>query len=66
MAGRGRTTYQKKLKEQVRLDRRNQKAARKEAREAARRSAPGGGPPIEPFEDDHQLDRTLTPPAGNE
>ncbi len=36
MAGRGRTSYQKKMKEQARLERRQQKAAKREARKAAR------------------------------
>lgn len=35
MAGRGRTSYQKRLKEQQRLERRQAKAARKQARHAA-------------------------------
>lgn len=34
MAGRGRTTFQKRQKEQKRLERRQAKAARKEARKA--------------------------------
>ena len=34
MAGRGRTSYQKRQKEQVRLERRQAKAARKEERKA--------------------------------
>lgn len=34
MAGRGRTSYQKRQKEQLRLEKRQQKAARKEARKA--------------------------------
>jgi hypothetical protein len=34
MAGRGRTTFQKKQKEQLRLERRQQKAAKKLARKA--------------------------------
>ncbi len=36
MAGRGRTSYQKRVKEQARLERRQQKEARKQARKAAR------------------------------
>jgi hypothetical protein len=36
MAGRGRTTFQKRLKEQMRLERRQQKAARKLERKAAK------------------------------
>ncbi len=34
MSGRGRSTFQKRQKEQVRLERRQQKAARKDARKA--------------------------------
>lgn len=34
MAGRGRTTYQKRQKEQLRLERRQAKAARKEERKS--------------------------------
>ena len=34
MAGRGRTSYQKKQREQLRLERRQEKAARKEARKS--------------------------------
>lgn len=34
MAGRGRTSYQKKQREQLRQERRQEKAARKEARKA--------------------------------
>jgi hypothetical protein len=36
MAGRGRTTFQKRQKEQLRLERRQQKAARKLERKAAK------------------------------
>lgn len=36
MAGRGRTSFQKRLKEQKRLERRQQKAANKLARKAAK------------------------------
>ncbi len=38
MAGRGRTSFQKRQKEQLRLERRQQKAAKKEARKAAKGS----------------------------
>ncbi len=38
MAGRGRTSYQKKQREQLRLERRQEKAARKEARKATKGS----------------------------
>ncbi len=38
MAGRGRTSFQKRQKEQLRLERRQQKAAKKEARKAAKNS----------------------------
>ncbi len=34
MAGRGRTSFQKKQKEQIRLERRQQKVAKKNARKA--------------------------------
>ncbi len=40
MAGRGRTTFQKKLKEQKRLERRQQKEARKIARKAEKTESP--------------------------
>ncbi len=36
MAGRGRSSFQKRQKEQTRLERRQQKAARKDARKAAK------------------------------
>jgi len=42
MAGRGRTSFQKRQKEQLRLERRQQKAAKKEARKAARTDSPIG------------------------
>jgi hypothetical protein len=42
MAGRGRTTQQKRQKEQTRLERRQQKAARKEARKAEKPESSGG------------------------
>lgn len=38
MAGRGRTTFQKRQKEQARLERRQQKAARKLERKAHKQS----------------------------
>ena len=38
MAGRGKTSYQKKLKEQARLEKRQQKAAKKQARKSAKGS----------------------------
>jgi hypothetical protein len=42
VAGRGRTSYQKKLKEQARFERRQEKAARKQARKEAKHEvAPG-------------------------
>ncbi len=41
MAGRGRTTFQKRQKEQARLERRQQKAARKQERKA-QKQAEGG------------------------
>lgn len=37
MAGRGRTTYQKRQKEQLRLERRQAKAARKEERKSTQK-----------------------------
>ncbi len=42
MAGRGRTTFQKRQKEQVRLERRQQKAARRIERKAVKDAAPAG------------------------
>jgi hypothetical protein len=45
MAGRGRTSYQKRLKEQQRLERRQAKAAKKQARNDAR------GGPVDPDSD---------------
>jgi hypothetical protein len=41
MAGRGRTTFQKRQKEQMRLERRQQKAARKIERKAVKDETPG-------------------------
>ena len=46
MAGRGRTTYNKRLKEQKRLEKRQAKAARRDARKAAK----GDSPPAPEFE----------------
>lgn len=40
MAGRGRTTHLKRQKEQMRLERRQQKAARKVERKAAKNDPP--------------------------
>lgn len=40
MAGRGRTSYQKRQKEMLRLEKRQAKAARKEARKANKGSEP--------------------------
>ena len=48
MAGRGRTSYQKRQKEQLRLEKRQQKAARKEARKS--------GALIGPSDEDHTLE----------
>ena len=67
MAGRGRTSFQKRQKEQLRLEKRQQKAAQK----AERKNDPNKGAEtdiIEPFEDVAELDR-FTPgedlnPAG--
>ena len=42
MAGRGRTTFQKRQKEQVRLERRQQKAARRIERKAVKDNPPAG------------------------
>jgi len=42
MAGRGRTTFQKRQKEQVRLERRQQKAARRIERKAVKEGLPAG------------------------
>ncbi len=47
MAGRGRTTFQKKQKEQARAERRQAKAARKQARKAAKEAGI-----VEPEEND--------------
>jgi len=49
MAGRGRTTFKKRQKEQLRLEKREQKAARKLARKASKEDGPGG-PEIAEFE----------------
>ncbi len=52
MAGRGRASFKKRQKEQIRLERRQEKAARKEERKAAKQALPPGHEqPIEPFED---------------
>ena len=40
MAGRGRTSYQKRQKEQARLERRQRKAERRDARKAAAKDGP--------------------------
>jgi len=40
MAGRGRTSFQKKQKEQIRLERRQQKVAKKNARKADKEGHP--------------------------
>ena len=42
MAGRGRTTFQKRQKEQLRLERRQQKAAKRLERKAVKDAAPPG------------------------
>lgn len=42
MAGRGRTTFQKKQKEQKRLERRQQKVARRIARKTEKDNSPAG------------------------
>jgi hypothetical protein len=42
MAGRGRTTFQKRQKEQMRLERRQQKAARKSERKAQKDNPEAG------------------------
>ncbi len=54
MAGRGRTTFQKKQKEQARAERRQAKAARKQARKAAK--AAGIEEPEESLEPETDLD----------
>ncbi|HWR53932.1 MAG TPA: hypothetical protein VN428_22665 [Bryobacteraceae bacterium] len=51
MAGRGRTSYQKRQKEQLRLEKRQQKAARKEARKA--------GTLLGPSDEEYQPDEPL-------
>ena len=50
MAGRGGTTFQKRQKEQLRLERRQQKAAKKVERKAMRDDSPAVSeqPPEEP------------------
>lgn len=55
MAGRGRTSFQKRQKEQLRLEKRQQKAAQK----AERKNDKGAESDIviEPFEDVAELDR---------
>ncbi len=60
MAGRGRTTFQKRQKEQVRLERRQAKAARKEARKGEEKS---DSFVIEPIELNDELDRPLQLPT---
>ena len=62
MAGRGRTSFQKRQKEQLRLERRQQKAAKKEARKAAKIESPGGlveafDQGLESDQDDQETDR---------
>jgi hypothetical protein len=58
MAGRGRTSYQKRLKEQQRLERRQAKAAKKLARNDAR------GGPEDPDSDIELLDEDGQPIEG--
>ena len=58
MAGRGRTSYQKRLKEQQRLERRQAKAAKKLARNDAR------GGPEDPDSDIELLDEDGQPLEG--
>jgi len=62
MAGRGRTSFQKRQKEQARLERRQQKAARKLARKAAKQSQQGSAGAPEEFEALPELERH---PAGD-
>lgn len=62
MAGRGRTSFQKRQKEQARLERRQQKAARKLARKAAKQSQQGAADAPEEFESLPGLERH---PAGS-
>jgi hypothetical protein len=57
MAGRGRTSYQKKQKEQLRLERRQEKVAKKAARKTTKGSEPeiAWSEATTPFPDD-QID----------
>lgn len=49
MAGRSNTTFQKRQKELARIEKRRDKAARKEQRKQEKDES-GGGPPIEPLD----------------
>jgi len=62
MAGRGRTSFQKRQKEQARLERRQQKAARKLARKAAKQNQPDSTGASEEFEALPEIERH---PAGD-
>lgn len=59
MAGRGRTTSQKRQKEQLRLERRAEKAARKLARKASKQAGSAGTELGEP--ELEELDSTPSP-----
>ncbi len=59
MAGRGRTSFQKRQKEQLRLERRQMKAARKDARKAAKALSPDGTVVDEEQELDQDLDSDM-------
>ena len=47
MSGRGRTSYQKKVKEQVRLELRQEKAAKKQVRKEGQGGSETSSPPEE-------------------
>lgn len=57
MAGRGRTGFQKRQKEQARLERRQQKAARKLARKAAKQSRQDSSGAPDEYEASADLER---------
>jgi hypothetical protein len=50
LAGRSGSTFQKRQKELARIEKRRDKAARKEQRKSDTKDEPGGGPPIEPLD----------------
>jgi hypothetical protein len=67
MAGRGRTSFQKRQKEQLRLERRQQKAARKQERQANKGTEPETADVNEflpDFDDDFVPGEDLNPAGG--